>query len=170
MLQTRCRCSQSPPNSNPYCLQSPSMGFTKLPQPSIAPLNPTLIEIASIDSKNLTALTSMNTIILAVVATTLIAGALAAPPPPFYPLFSQCDERWMNDTLGFGPETLCQAGCAMSSTTMLLAHFNVTLLGQTLNPGNFNRWLRLNGGYERGTHTLTQLVTPQTTITPLTQS
>src|SRR5687768_10902377 len=62
------------------------------------------------------------------------------------PLFKQCDSRWGNNRLGTGPETVCQAGCAMSSVSMIInskGHANI-------NPGSLNSWLISNGGFASG--------------------
>jgi hypothetical protein len=58
-----------------------------------------------------------------------------------FPLFKQCDSRWANQQLGTGKLTICQAGCAMSSTSMVLASFGVNT-----NPSDLNNWLKANGG------------------------
>lgn len=47
--------------------------------------------------------------------------------------------------LGTGGDTICQAGCAMSSVAMLL-----TTRGRGYNPGTLNSWLKGNGGYAQG--------------------
>ncbi len=58
------------------------------------------------------------------------------PPPAFVP---------HSQELGTGGDTICQAGCAMSSVAMLL-----TTRGRGYNPGTLNSWLKGNGGYTQG--------------------
>jgi hypothetical protein len=38
-----------------------------------------------------------------------------------YPMFKQCDTAWKNDQLGTSSNTICSAGCLMSSASMGLA-------------------------------------------------
>ncbi len=71
----------------------------------------------------------------------LFACALART----YPLYKQCDSRWGNDQLGTSSNTICKAGCAMSSLAMGLAG-----IGKNYNPGTLNTWLKSNGGYVSG--------------------
>jgi len=74
------------------------------------------------------------------------------PPPPVnppsgsYPLYKQCSSAWGSQALGYsGGETICSAGCAMSSVSMALSKF-----GAAYNPGTLNSWLISNGGYASG--------------------
>jgi hypothetical protein len=60
-------------------------------------------------------------------------------------LFKQCDPAWANSQLGTCSQTICQAGCAMSSVAMILR-----TRGVNTNPGVFNNWLRSDGGYASG--------------------
>ena len=62
-----------------------------------------------------------------------------------YPLYKQCDSQWANDQLGTSSQTICQAGCLMSSAAMAL-----TGTGHTYNPKTLNQWLKSNGGYVSG--------------------
>jgi hypothetical protein len=59
--------------------------------------------------------------------------------------FKQCDSRWANDQLGTCSETVCSAGCAMSSVAMIL-----NTKGTGHDPGSLNSWLKSNGGYASG--------------------
>ncbi|EGD79723.1 hypothetical protein PTSG_10707 [Salpingoeca rosetta] len=71
-----------------------------------------------------------------------------APPQPNCPgwtLYKQCDSRWGGDRLGTSGNTICSAGCAMSSVAMLL-HTR----GVSVDPGSLNNWLIHNGGYASG--------------------
>ena len=80
------------------------------------------------------------------------ASAVSEQAGPYdFPLYKQCDPRWGHNQMGTkGPgeqNTICNEGCAMSSTAMALAGLGVTLGGQPVNPGTFNTWLQANGGY-----------------------
>lgn len=60
--------------------------------------------------------------------------------------YNQCDPRWANQRLGWCDEyTICTAGCAMSSTAMMLA-----TKGVDVNPSSLDDWLSNNGGYFDG--------------------
>jgi len=61
-------------------------------------------------------------------------------------LFKQCDSRWASEQLGNSTtDTICAAGCAMSSVAMML-----NTKGAALDPSSFNTWLIHNGGYVSG--------------------
>jgi hypothetical protein len=62
-----------------------------------------------------------------------------------YPMFKQCDSRWGNNQLGTSSDTICSAGCLMSSAAMGLAG-----TGHGYNPATLNTWLTNNGGYIDG--------------------
>jgi hypothetical protein len=62
-----------------------------------------------------------------------------------YPLYKQCDPSWANDQLGTSSNTICKAGCCMSSVAMGLAG-----TGRGYNPHTLNIWLKSNGGYVSG--------------------
>ena len=60
--------------------------------------------------------------------------------------YSQCDSEWADIPLGTSSsETICSAGCAMSSTAMMLSHY-----GTNMNPEQLNTWLIDNNGYVDG--------------------
>lgn len=59
-----------------------------------------------------------------------------------YPTYKQCDPQWANDQLGTSSNTICRAGCLMSSAAMAL-----TGTGHSQNPHTLNIWLKNNGGY-----------------------
>lgn len=59
-----------------------------------------------------------------------------------YPLYKQCDSRWASEQLGTSPNTICSAGCLMSSASMALS-----AIGKNFNPSSLNKWLKDNGGY-----------------------
>lgn len=62
-----------------------------------------------------------------------------------YPLFKQCDQRWRDEQLGTSSNTICSAGCLMSSASMAL-----NAIGQNYNPSSLNTWLKGHGGYVSG--------------------
>ena len=62
-----------------------------------------------------------------------------------YPMFKQCDSRWGSERLGTSSNTICSAGCLMSSCSMALAG-----TGHNYNPSTLNKWLTANGGYASG--------------------
>jgi len=83
-----------------------------------------------------------------------LPGADNAPPTAevhfnstgSWSLFKQCDPAWGSQELGTcAGETICSAGCAMSSVAMMLA-----TKGIGTNPGVLDAWLTQNGGYASG--------------------
>lgn len=62
-----------------------------------------------------------------------------------YPLYKQCDPQWRDEQLGTSPNTICSAGCLMSSVSMALKG-----IGFDTNPSKLNAWLTQNGGYISG--------------------
>ena len=64
-----------------------------------------------------------------------------------YPVFKQCDGIWALDQLGTSSETICDAGCLMSSIAMILSDCNRTVDAQDASPRTLNAWLTRNGGY-----------------------
>eukprot|EP00762_Andalucia_godoyi_P001393 ANDGO_04905.mRNA.1 hypothetical protein SAMD00019534_067540 len=86
-------------------------------------------------------------VLVAALAGICVAVALATPIIPHtYPLYKQCDPRWGNDIMV--TTTVCKVGCLMSSTSMAIGYHQITIDGQTSNPGTFNAWLKANGGYD----------------------
>lgn len=77
--------------------------------------------------------------------TLLFALFLAIALCRTYPLYKQCDPAWANDQLGTSSNTICKAGCLMSSAAMALSG-----TGQNYNPRTLNQWLKANGGYASG--------------------
>ncbi len=61
------------------------------------------------------------------------------------PSYKQCDSAWGSDPLGTCSETMCSAGCAVTSTSMVFEYF-----GGTQDPGELNACLTSNGGYASG--------------------
>jgi hypothetical protein len=62
-----------------------------------------------------------------------------------YPMFKQCDPRWAKEQLGTSNNTICTAGCLISSASMALAG-----TGHKFNPSTLNKWLKSNEGYING--------------------
>jgi hypothetical protein len=62
-----------------------------------------------------------------------------------YPMYKQCDPSWANQQLGTSSDTICKAGCLMSSAAMALAG-----TGHSYNPSTLNTWLKAHGGYVSG--------------------
>lgn len=60
-------------------------------------------------------------------------------------MYKQCDSKWSGNQLGTCSQTICSAGCAMSSVAMML-----TTKGAKKDPGALNSWLKSNGGYASG--------------------
>ncbi len=71
----------------------------------------------------------------------LLAALIVLSLSRTYPLFKQCDGNWGSDQLGTSSQTICQAGCLLSSIAMGLAG-----TGHGYNPGTLNKWLKSNGG------------------------
>ena len=78
--------------------------------------------------------------------------SVKATVPFQYPLYSQCDSHWGNDMMG--SKTICAVGCLMSSTSMALAGTKIPIIpppstqNVASNPGTFNAWLKVAGGYD----------------------
>jgi hypothetical protein len=62
-----------------------------------------------------------------------------------YPMYKQCDSQWANDQLGTSSNTICKAGCLMSSVAMALGG-----IGKAYNPKSLNIWLKGHNGYVSG--------------------
>lgn len=77
--------------------------------------------------------------------TLLVAVLLTAVLARNYPMFKQCDPKWGSERLGTSSNTICSAGCLMSSVSMALAG-----TGHDYNPSTLNAWLTNNGGYVSG--------------------
>jgi hypothetical protein len=60
-------------------------------------------------------------------------------------MYKQCDSQWSDQKLGTCSQTICSAGCAMSSVAMILQ-----TKGAGQNPSTLNSWLKSNGGYSGG--------------------
>jgi hypothetical protein len=74
--------------------------------------------------------------------TLLLLVLVAAATSRTYPLYKQCDSRWANEQLGTSSNTICSAGCLMSSAAMALS-----AIGSSYNPSTLNTWLKGHGGY-----------------------
>jgi hypothetical protein len=60
-------------------------------------------------------------------------------------MYKQCDSQWSGQKLGTCSDTICSAGCAMSSVAMMLK-----TKGTSKDPSTLNSWLKSNGGYSSG--------------------
>lgn len=61
-------------------------------------------------------------------------------------MYKQCDSRWANQELGYcASETICSAGCAMSSVAMMLK-----TKGANVDPSSLDSYLTQHGGYANG--------------------
>lgn len=60
-------------------------------------------------------------------------------------MYKQCDSRWANQQLGYCSQTICSAGCAMTSVAMMLK-----TKGANYDPSTLDHWLTVNGGYANG--------------------
>ena len=70
----------------------------------------------------------------------------AAALPAEVPYYSQCDSRWGSKVLGTCSQyTICQQGCAISSTAMVFKYFGIDT-----DPLGMNNWLKSNNGYAAG--------------------
>eukprot|EP01112_Ceratiomyxa_fruticulosa_P002409 TRINITY_DN12525_c0_g1_i1.p1 TRINITY_DN12525_c0_g1~~TRINITY_DN12525_c0_g1_i1.p1 ORF type:complete len:157 (+),score=25.43 TRINITY_DN12525_c0_g1_i1:37-507(+) len=67
-----------------------------------------------------------------------------------YTLFKQCNSAWGSHQLGTSSETICEAGCAMSSLSMVLNSYKELVGGKTIDPLSFNNWLVSHSGYADG--------------------
>jgi hypothetical protein len=79
----------------------------------------------------------MKTLLLAVLIVTVFSRN--------YPMYKQCDPQWASERLGTSSNTICSAGCLMSSMSMALAG-----TGHNYNPSTLNAWLTQNSGYISG--------------------
>lgn len=59
--------------------------------------------------------------------------------------YKQCDSSWSSQQLGTCSQTICSAGCAMTSVAMILK-----TKGADYNPSTLDKWLTKNGGYANG--------------------
>jgi hypothetical protein len=75
----------------------------------------------------------------------LLAVLLVISSCRTYPMYKQCDSRWGSEQLGTSSNTICKAGCLMSSVSMALSG-----IGKNFNPGTLNTWLKGHGGYVSG--------------------
>lgn len=75
----------------------------------------------------------------------LLAAILILSSCRSYPLYKQCDSKWGSEQLGTSANTICKAGCLMSSVSMALSG-----IGKNYNPGSLNTWLKGHGGYVSG--------------------
>ena len=60
-------------------------------------------------------------------------------------MYKQCDSRWAGQQLGYCSETICSAGCAMTSVAMMLK-----TKGAGVDPASLDSYLTTHGGYANG--------------------
>jgi len=58
------------------------------------------------------------------------------------PYFGQHDSRWGNKILGFGPTTISEEGCFLSTITSMVAREGIEINGNLPNPSTMNAWLK----------------------------
>jgi hypothetical protein len=87
---------------------------------------------------------------VSVLAATVVVPGMVAPQAAeasfSAPLFKQYSAPWGDDLMG-GGDTLAESGCLVTSVAMALRHKGITVSGAAADPGNFNTWLKNNGGY-----------------------
>mgnify|MGYP000214904508 CR=1 FL=1 len=77
-----------------------------------------------------------------------VGHSKAVYPCGSWVLYKQCGEKWSNHALGSSSSnTICDAGCAMSSVAMSLATYHERIHGHRIDPGTLNKWLTSHGGY-----------------------
>jgi len=81
----------------------------------------------------------------------LFAIATIALTSTAYPFYSQCDEKWGDDSTGMPSKTntatMCNNGCLVTSVAMILADSGKTINGTIVTPKTLNTWLIKNKGY-----------------------
>lgn len=77
-----------------------------------------------------------------------IPAVSEASATPFHfalsPIYLQNDPRWGDDTIGGSHESLAAVGCTVTSVSMALAHYGITLP-----PKQLNNLLKQHNGYTR---------------------
>mmetsp|Transcript_1872 Transcript_1872/g.4184 ORF Transcript_1872/g.4184 Transcript_1872/m.4184 type:complete len:170 (-) Transcript_1872:87-596(-) len=72
--------------------------------------------------------------------------AAAATSAASWEVYKQCDSRWGSQELGTcSSSTICSAGCAMTSVSMILKS-----KGVDVTPATLDHWLTTHGGYASG--------------------
>lgn len=85
----------------------------------------------------------MKTIVVVLLLSFVLAETELSSPNINYPLYKQCDPKWAKEQLGTSSNTICSAGCLMSSSAMAL----YAVGNSQINPSTLNKWLTANGGY-----------------------
>eukprot|EP01084_Bolivina_argentea_P201849 344970_1 len=79
-------------------------------------------------------------------ATTTLSPNPEATNPCGFVLYKQCNSTWGSQPLGTSKtNTICSAGCAMSSTSMVVSTWNNKSFDY--NPGTINQYLNSHNGY-----------------------
>eukprot|EP01089_Gocevia_fonbrunei_P016344 TRINITY_DN5026_c0_g1_i1.p1 TRINITY_DN5026_c0_g1~~TRINITY_DN5026_c0_g1_i1.p1 ORF type:complete len:194 (+),score=31.27 TRINITY_DN5026_c0_g1_i1:97-678(+) len=87
----------------------------------------------------------------AVLLVVVFLAAVQALIPYHWELYKQCDSKWGRHPLGTsGRDTICSAGCAMSSVSMALASYEDDINKHRVDPLNLDEWLQSHGGYADG--------------------
>ena len=55
--------------------------------------------------------------------------------------------KWGSKILGFGPDTIGQSGCFLTSSAMMLATYGLTINDSTVDPLNLSTWMKEHGGF-----------------------
>lgn len=61
--------------------------------------------------------------------------------------YNQRYKGWGSELLGFGPDTISESGCFLTSCAMMLATYNLTINGSIVNLLNLNNWLKGHNGF-----------------------
>jgi|GEM_PF-2323814 len=56
--------------------------------------------------------------------------------------YNQRYKSWGSEILEFGPDTIAESGCFLTSCAMMLATYNLTINGSIVTPLNLNTWLK----------------------------
>lgn len=89
----------------------------------------------------------MSRLIIGLFLFSLICFTNAAISPPYY---SQHDRKWGSKTLGFGPDSISEKGCLLSTIASMVAYEGITVSGQVADPNTMNTWFKAHKGF-RGT-------------------
>jgi len=79
---------------------------------------------------------------------------------PTFRYISQNDTRWANETIGSTNKTIGENGSMLTSMSMLLAGFNITINGDEANPHTLNQFLAQNNGYSSSGFIIWEIINP----------
>lgn len=85
-----------------------------------------------------------NTLLIILICFILISQSLYAQEDILLNVYKyrQCESLWGNQQIGYCSNTMCNLGCAVTCTAMLLKSH-----GANADPGTLNTWLKNNNGY-----------------------